>query len=277
MTSALQRVLATALCVVVLPTASLFASAIADDFDSLPVGTTLKVGRTDVGGAKDGWLSPWRLSGSNVESSRTLATIADTTPLSSRGRYFSVAVTGKSGAASDAYVGGSLSRAYDMNAASGGAGLYEITFSFRADSPAGLLPRLRHDLFDAQSRASGFGSTSAWVLSIYNNKWHASNGTVFVDTGMTFSGGIAYTVTIRENPMALRWDLVISDGTRSATLKDLSFRTTDWATDTATTGARWLSFAVSEITSGQTSAGLAATFSADSVVIGPSTGLPAAP
>lgn len=278
MTPRSDRIVLAALCALLLIASPLRAATIADDFSDVPVGATLKVGQADADRTKDGWLSPWRLSGSNVESSRTLATVTNAAPLASGGRSFSVAVTGKPGIAAGSYVGGSLSRAYDMASVSGGAGAYEITFAFRADSPAKLLPRLRHDLFDGQSRSSGFGSTSAWVLSTYNGKWHASDGNAFVDTGMTFAGGVVYSVTVRENPMTLRWDLTISDGARAANLRDLSFRTGAWATDTTTTGARWLSFAVSEIAAGQTSAGLTGNFSVGSIAIGaPSAGLPSAP
>gem|GEM_PF-3586437 len=234
------------------------AKPISENFTDYALGQSVTTGETNFGGIGDGWLSPWRASSA---FGTTTSSITMGTPLGSDGNYLSTLVNT---APENDFSAGSLSRAYDATAiSSSGTKAFKISFKFRADTESSIL---KYEVFDSKARAAFYNSSASWVISAHNGHWYASDGSDFVPIAHTFATGTLYNITVIIDPANMTWDLSISDGSPAVTISNLSFRTSTWGTDNATTNARWLIFSASEAVD-STTRGTTGSFSVDSIGI----------
>jgi hypothetical protein len=250
------------------------AVTITDDFNSYTASDTPVTGlgsSPGFGTASGGWLQGWRTAA--TPSTTASVKVLDTSPVKSGGNYFSAtittnALTGTS-PAEDALA---LNKAYDVagNSLASVTALY-YNFDFRVDSYSAST--MRFDISDNTTRSSGGNSGSSWEFRSINGFWNVNSSGNFSATTMAVTAGTTYSFAIVINPVTLKWDYVISDGSTSVTGSALNFRGTAFATDSASgsVGGRWLTFGVQEAvdTSSQTAA-----FSIDNISISTTNPIP---
>lgn len=232
--------------------ASASAATIADDFSGYRVGETLSHGQT-LGAEALGWLDGWRTASSHVT---TRATVAESSPIDA-GAYLQATVTSSAG--NPARPSGCIARPYTPPEKP-----FTLRFHFR---PATIDPNIRYFLFDNDARAAGTGPNASWQIQVADGVWQLIGGgvgaeaTIPVHTDMTVVAGTTYVFTLAIDPVQRLWSATISDGQRSVTHKNLSFRTATFTTE------RWLHFGANEL--GSAALGLTAEWSIDSISIQP--------
>ena len=228
------------------------AAAIVDDFSGYRVGETLSTGQT-LGAEALGWLDGWRTASSYVT---TRASVKDTTPLDA-GAYLHATVTSTLG--QPVRPSGAITRPYTPPDKP-----FTVRFHFR---PANVDPNIRYFLFDNDARAAGTSPNVSWQIQVADGCWQLVGGGVSpgevipLHTDLLVTAGTTYAFTLSIDPAMRRWSVIISDGQRSITHKDLSFRTATFTTE------RWIHFGAAEL--GSAALGLTAEWSLDSISIQP--------
>jgi len=121
---------------------------------------------------------------------------------------------------------GSLSRQYggDVLALEGPV---QYSFAVRLDK---VSPDLRYAIFDASGAQAGTGANVTWLISALGGFWTAFDGqgddreAGELPLGVSAREGVVYTVRVTAFPEQRKWEVEISDGLRTAMLRNLNFR-----------------------------------------------------
>jgi len=234
---------------------------ITDDFTNATLGTANLGTNTSFNGdhSGSGWLSGWRSISTNATTS---GQVLNTAPVNSSGKYFSSTIATSAVTSIDK---GAVGRGYDFTGNSFASSVFTESFDFRVDT---LVANLRYDIFDNQTRANAPGTVTSWQLEALNGLWYVRNGATDTSTGLAYSAGTTYSISVTVDNTTAKWNYSIFDGTTTVSGTALSFRATTLAnatvTDTGLSGARWLMVAASEIVDASATS---TTFSLDNVII----------
>lgn len=185
------------------------------------------------GTAGAGWTGPW--TNGNLAASNITATSAETPEMApGAGSHLRASVLAVN---TDSGIGRSF------NTASWPAGIdptkpVTIRFSFRLESAnSGFTGASEHVTLNGNSGLVSSSGTSTWLIRIpagSSPKWHCYNGARdggsyssarMVDSGMPAVPGTTYDFTIEVNPSTRTYAVAITNGTTTANVTDLGFRT----------------------------------------------------
>ena len=231
------------LCAAPLLTIPVAAAPITADFE----GGTGSVD-TFPGAAGNGWANGWSVvNGTGVNYA---GAVANTNPLNASSNYLSVSNTGNGTQGGTAHA----RRAFTSNGDVDPTQPHRVAFQFRFDGNMANFSGSFSDRvnFFADPNASGSvintATTNAWMIGVAS----ASNGTTnvvpanntffffdagnesgnaqgftgsnLVNTGISFTSGVVYSVSVDVYPALGKYDATISNGTQSFTGTDLQFR-----------------------------------------------------
>jgi len=203
------------------------------------------------GAAGNGWVNGWSVvNGTGVNYA---AAVANTSPLNPSSNYLSVSNTGNGTQGGTAHA----RRAFTSNGDVDPTQPHRVAFQFRFDGNMANFSGSFSDRvnFFADPNASGSvintATSNAWMIGVAS----ASNGTTnvvpanntffffdannehgttgaeqsftgsnLVNTGIAFTSGVVYSVTVDVYPALGKYEATISNGTQSFTGTDLQFR-----------------------------------------------------
>jgi hypothetical protein len=172
------------------------------------------------GKAGGGWEGPWT---EKTLACRFTSVSAVPGPLEPSGSG-SLRVEGESESAQACNA--SLSRQYggDELALEGPV---QYSFAVRLDR---FSPDLRYAIFDASAAQVGTGANVTWLISAIGGFWTAFDGqgddreAGEMPLGIPVREGIVYTVRVTAFPGQRKWEVELTDGLRTAVLRNLNFR-----------------------------------------------------
>ena len=175
---------------------------------------------TDHGG--DEWLTGWESKASKAEFTKIEA--LESAPLSEgEKQYMAVEGTVEAGQGGSY---GTVFRGYGKEAMPDAPTRFQ--FSFRPEVAGGS----RYFIFDAEDSYPSTGPEATWNIDCVGGYWRLVPGATEngelpppVITDISLTVGTVYSFVVEANPQTRKWSVTISDGTRSATFKDLHFRT----------------------------------------------------
>ncbi len=180
-----------------------------------------------------GWTGPW--TSGNLASNNVTLTNTDTAPLATgAGRYLRTAITAVN---ADSGVG----RSFNTSAPPTGIDPTKpvtVRFSFRLDATnSGFTGATEHITLNGNSGLVSSSGSTTWLIRIPSGtspKWQCYNGardsgsfsaSRLVDSGMAVVPGTTYDFTIEANPATRTYAVTINNGSTTASVTNLGFRT----------------------------------------------------